>query len=148
MAARRRLRRGGLVAIEADGSIAVVLEPGEAVIAVRPAALLERRGTDRTAELGVVGDLYVSTRRLIHLGRTTISYRLLDIRDAFVAGDVLMLMFQTGMGLRIGVDDPRLLRVQIAAARALASEAVRGGAERSSPVADASVESEPQDSRR
>ena len=148
MAARRRLRRRGLAAIEADGRIAVLLEPGEAVVAIRRAALLERRDADRSVELGVVGDLYVSTRRLVHLGRTTISYRLLDIRDAVVAGDVLMLILRDGIGLRIGVDDPRLLRVQIAAARSLAGEAGRGGAERSSPAADAPVDPEPQDSRR
>ena len=70
--------------------------------------------------MGLPGDLYVTTRRLVHLGRSTVAYSLDEIREADVAAGQLLLVVGDNRGVAIDVGDPRLLRVEIAAARAAA----------------------------
>jgi len=95
-----------------------MLEPGELVVTVRHATEVDRRQPEPVRRHGLGGDLYVTTRRLIHLGRGSVVYRLDDIQEAVVVGDQLRLVVCDGTGVSITVGDPRLLRVEIAAARA------------------------------
>lgn len=114
--ARLRLREDGIVPIEPDDRIRVMLAPGEIVAAVRRSVSLERRKGARESP-GLIGDLYVTTRRLVHLGRDRVEYSLCEIRDAVEAEGALRLIVGDQRGIEIRVSDPRLLRVEIAAVR-------------------------------
>jgi hypothetical protein len=105
------------VAIEPDDLVAPLLEPDEVVVAVRRSVWLERRQGQREAGEGLAGDLYVTSRRLIHLGRFRVDYGLGEIRDAVDAPGALRLIVGEDRGIQISVDDPRVLRVEIAALR-------------------------------
>jgi hypothetical protein len=133
-AARRRLRKQGIIAIEPDNQVAGLLDGDELLVAIRHAVDLNRRQPGPLERRGLPGDLYVTTRRLLHLGVETISYDLARIREAVIAGDGLMLMLDDGQGVAISTSHPNLLRVEIAAARAAAraehrTTAVAGGSE-------------------
>ena len=123
--ARLRFRREGLPALPPDARIAPLLEPDERVVAVRHAALLERRepapGTRLTP--GVAGELYVTSRRLVLIGRVTLSFELETIADAVLSGERLLLVLHDGHGVALQVAGPRLLAVEIAAARGSARSA-------------------------
>jgi hypothetical protein len=127
--ARLRLREQGIVPIEPDELIGVLLAPEEVVVAVRRAVSLERRKGWHDPEGGLDGDLYVTTQRLVHLGRVPVEYRLGEIREAVVAEGALRLVVGEGRGVEIAVHDPRLLRVEIAAVR----EATRAAATEPAP---------------
>ena len=117
-AARRRLRYGPLPRLEPDASIVAALLPGEWVVAVRPQAVLERRQASACSTAGLTGTLYLTSCRLLHVGRHRIAYDVADIREAIVAGDTrLLLMVGDGIGLQLDIERPRLLRVKIAAVR-------------------------------
>jgi hypothetical protein len=131
-AARRRLRKQGIIAIEPDCQVAGHLDDDELLVAIRHAVDLNRRQPGPIERHGLPGDLYVTTKRLLHLGGETISYDLVRIREAVIAGDELMLMLDDGQGVAISTSHPNLLRVEIAAARAAAradhrTTAVSGG---------------------
>jgi len=115
--ARRRLHEQGIVPIEPDDRIGVMLAPGERVVAVHRAVSLERRKGWLDPLGGLGGDLYVTTRRLIHFGPVPVEYALCEIREAVVATGALRLIVGEGRGVEIEVHDPRLLRVEIAAVR-------------------------------
>ena len=116
-AARRRLREHGVVPIEPDDRIRAMLGAGESIAAVRRSVSLERRKGGRESGGGPVGDLYVTTRRLVYLGRYRVDYPLCEIRDAVEAEGALRLIVGDNRGVEIAVADPRLLRVEIAAVR-------------------------------
>ena len=128
--ARRRFRREGLPTLPPDARIAPLLEPDERLVALRHAALLERRepapGTRLTP--GVAGELYVTSRRLVLVGRLTLSVELDAIADAVFSGERLLLVLRDGHGVALQVAQPRLLWVEIAAARGLARPAQVSGA--------------------
>ena len=121
--ARARFRGGPIAPIEPDACIAEILAAGEDVLAVRRSALVERRqpppGTAGWPPgVGLGGDLYVTSSRLALVGRTTLTYDLDAIRDAVVSGERLLLTLRDGAGVIVYVAQPRLLRVEIGAARA------------------------------
>lgn len=118
--ARERYRTEPMALLEADDRIAPLLAPGEDVVAVRRSAVLERREVPPGAEgsIGLAGDLYLTTRRLVLVGRRTVSFDLGEIAEAMLSGDQLLLVMPNGQGASLGVTKPRLLRVEIAAARA------------------------------
>ena len=66
---------------------------------------------------GIAGDLYVTSHRLILVGRHTVTFDLADIADVVISGERLLLVMRDGSGVTLDVDQPRLLRVQVAAAR-------------------------------
>ena len=115
--ARRRLREQGIVAVEPDARIGVMLGPGERVVAVRHGVSMERRKDTRDPEEGLLGDLYVTTSRLVHLGSVPVEIRLLDISEAVTAAGALRLVVADGRGVEIRTGDPCVLRVEIAAVR-------------------------------
>jgi hypothetical protein len=116
-AARIRLREQGIVPIEPDPRVAVMLGGDEQVVAVRRSVAVERRSGWRDPDGGIAGDLYVTTRRLLHLGRVDVEYPLSSIREALVADTALLLTVGDDRGLAIRVEDTRVLRVEIGAAR-------------------------------
>jgi hypothetical protein len=105
------------MAIEPDARIGVMLGPGEHVVAVRRAITIERRTEVKNPDLGLRGDFYVTTARLVHLGLVPVEVPLGDIREADVARGALRLVVGDGRGLEIRAADPDLLRVEIAAVR-------------------------------
>jgi hypothetical protein len=111
------MREHGIVALEPDERIGVMLAPGELVVAVRRAVSVERRKDYADPSQGLLGDLYVTTSRLVYLGRVPVEVALVDIREAVVAAGVVRLVVAEGHGVEIRAGDPRLLRVEIAAVR-------------------------------
>jgi len=122
LVARDRYRDGPMELIEPDARIAELLVGDEEVLAVRRSARLDRREPQPSAYCpgcpGLAGDLYVTSTRVVHLGRLTLEYDLDSIREAVVSGERVLLVLCDGTGLILDVDRPRLLRVEIAAARA------------------------------
>jgi len=121
--AREAYRTRAMPALEPDGRIAPLLGPDEQVLAVRRSVMLDRRqpaaGLNTPAELA--GDLYVTSRRLVLVGRLTLSFHLDEIDEAMLSGERLLLVMPGGQGASLDVAQPRLLRVEIAAARVAAS---------------------------
>ena len=115
---RHRLLLEPLPVLSPDERVASLLESAELLHAVRTLALLEREGS--TNPNG--GTLYLTSRRLIHAvaaGSTSVELR--DIDEAVVSLERLLLVrLHGGTHLAVEVDRPRLLRVQLAAARAAA----------------------------
>jgi hypothetical protein len=96
------------------------LLPGEQVVAHRGAATLDRRQPRRQRR--PVGDLYLTSARLLFVGSPMASIPLESIEDAILIGARIQLMLRGGVGILIDVDRPQLLREQIADARAAQRE--------------------------
>ena len=109
--ARERFRIGPMAAIEPDETVAAHLTSGELVHALRMRAILRAPGGD--AALGYGGTLYLTSRRLIHLGQVVMSVQLTDIVETSLAGERLLLSLRDGEGLSLDVDRPRLLRAEM-----------------------------------
>jgi hypothetical protein len=117
-AAREGFRIAPMVAVEPDDAIAPHLAPGELLYAVRAHAILRAPGGE--TELGYGGNLYLTSRRLVHVGQVLVTVQLTDIVELSLSGERLLLSLREGEGLSLDVDRPRLLRAGIAeAARGL-----------------------------
>lgn len=117
---RERLGREPLPTIPSAADQVFQVWPGEVIHAERRAALVER-GQELPPSGGT---LYVTSRRLVHVGNEAIEEIELDrVTDMAVALERLLLVeLSDGSDLAIEVDQPRLLRVQVAAARATLRE--------------------------
>jgi hypothetical protein len=116
-AERQRLTHDELPHLPAEPAFS--LRENEILHAVRASALLE----DRQSAIPQGGTLYLTSQRLIHAGQAPREVRLADIAETGVALERLLLVdLDDGSDLAIEVDQPRLLRVQLAAARAAARE--------------------------
>jgi hypothetical protein len=102
----------------AAGDATPSLAHGEVLHAIRRSALIERE----PAPFPVGGTLYLTSARLLFHGATGLTAIPLPlITDIAVALERLLLIgLADGSDLAIEVDQPRLLRVQLAAARAAA----------------------------
>jgi hypothetical protein len=122
-AERDRLTAEPLPVIDAQADMLFQLEAGEHLHAERRAALIERGQEGQPFG----GKLYLTSHRLVHIGTEAVEEVRLDaIADMAVALERLLLIeLADGSDLAIEVDGPRLLRVQVAAARAALRE--RGG---------------------
>lgn len=120
--ARERYRRAAQPRLESGEPLSKLLEPDEWLLAVRKTAILDRREPKEgeTARAGLGGQLAVTSRRLILAGRQVVTFDLGDIEDIQLSGDRLMVTIRGGSGMVLDVEQPRLLRVEIAAARAAA----------------------------
>jgi hypothetical protein len=118
---RRRLRERGIVPIAPDDRIGALLLPGECVVAVRRAVSFECRTGSREGGKGLGVDLYVTTQRLVILGPVPVEYRLAEIQEIDIAAGAVRLVIERNRGVELGVPDPCVLRVEIAAVR----EAIR-----------------------
>lgn len=120
--ARERYRTAAMASLEPDARIGPLLARDERVVAVRRSAMLDRRqpviGWDQPTGLG--GDLYVTSKRLALVGSVTLSFELDEVEDAMLSGERLLLVLRGGQGISIDASRPRLLRVEIATARAAA----------------------------
>ena len=112
-AARDRFRVGPIPAIEADDAIRPILRTDERVHALRRRAILREPGGEDA--LGYGGTLYLTSCRLVHLGQVVVSVNLTDVEESSLAGERLLLALRDGQGLTLDVDQPRLLRAEIAA---------------------------------
>jgi hypothetical protein len=113
--ARARYRTDGLPPIEPDGQIAEHLRTGEAVFVERPSSVVSRHQRSDGAD-DFAGSLYLTSERLILVGRTPFEVGLDQIDELALAGERLLVTLADGTGLSIDAARPRLLRVQIAAA--------------------------------
>lgn len=112
-AARDMFRLSPVPTIEADEAVSAHLLPDERVHGLRRHAILRAPGDDRA--LGYGGSLYLTSRRLIHLGQVIVTVQLTDVVEASLAGERLLLTLRDGEGLTLDIDRPRLLRAEIAA---------------------------------
>ena len=112
-AARDRFRIGPIPSIEPDVDVGAHLASGETVHALRRHAILRAPGGD--GALGYGGTLYLTSRRLLHLGQVVMSVSLTDIEESSLAGERLLLSLRDGEGLALDVGQPRLLRAEMAA---------------------------------
>jgi hypothetical protein len=114
-AARRWYRHHRIEPLAVDGPIRSLLGCEERVYVIRQASLVQ---PGRTAILGgTAGDLYVTSQRLLHVGEQTVGLDLDAIGEVVLAVDGLSVTTTDGGSVVLLVDEPRLLRVQIAAAR-------------------------------
>jgi hypothetical protein len=112
--ARDRFRDAPMPAVQPDKVIEGQLGQGEALHSVRRSAILSVPGGDRS--LGYGGTLYLTSRRLVHLGQVMMTVQLTDIMETSLAGERLLLALRNGEGMAFDLDRPRLLRAEIAAA--------------------------------
>jgi hypothetical protein len=113
--ARERLKDGPLPSIEPDEHVVDHLTPGESVHDLRTRAILSAPGGENA--LGYGGSLYLTSRRLVHLGQVNVSVRLTDIVETSLAGERLLLTLPEGEGMALDVERPRHFRAQLAAAQ-------------------------------
>jgi hypothetical protein len=105
-----------------DERIGPLLGPDEHLLAVRRSATLDRRRPPPRASgpESLAGDIYLTSRRIVLLGRLTVAIDLDDIEDAVISGERILLVMGDGQGAALEVAQPPLLRVEIATARAFA----------------------------
>ena len=117
--ARQRYREVGIPPLEPDERLVPLLAPDERPLAVRRSVALDRRQPPLNPEpaAGLAGDLYLTSRRLVLLGHHVLEIDLMEIQEAALSGEILLLALRDGTGVTLEVAEPRLLRVQIAAAR-------------------------------
>ena len=113
-AARERFRTDALPALDPDEVVRPHLAEGELVHALRTHAILRAPGGD--SALGYGGTLYLTSRRLVHLGQVVVTVQLTDIVETSLAGERLLLSLRQGEGISLDVDRPRLLRAEMAQA--------------------------------
>jgi hypothetical protein len=106
-----------MIELEPDRAIAALLGDGELLLAVRRRAALERCGAAGGDAAELAGDLYLTSRKLVFLGRVAHSFDLTDLVEIILYGAGLLVLTRGGEGVRLEVDQPGPLRGQIAAAR-------------------------------
>jgi len=115
--ARQSYKAGGLPAIEPDAGADAILQPGEILHAVHASALLEEAPLIDEAAQPRGGTLYLTSQRLIHTATESTELPLPEIEEMAIALERLVLIRRrNGSDLALEVDQPRLLRVQLAAA--------------------------------
>jgi hypothetical protein len=98
-----------------DARVEPLLDAGEAVLVSCHASRRCSVGAPKPG--GLVGDLYLTSRRLLYLGGEPIVADLDRIDEVMLHGDGLVVSTTDGDSILLEVEEPRLLRVQIAAAR-------------------------------
>jgi hypothetical protein len=108
-----------MATIEPDAAIAPLLCPGEHVHTLRRGVMFELREPQDGSSVNQcgAGDLYLTSRRLVVLSRPELGVELEWIQEIGLAGDRLLLTLADGSGVCLVVTCPRLLRVEISAAR-------------------------------
>lgn len=114
---RHRLRTEPLTTVAPDDRVGYLLDTGERTIAVREAVVVERHAASDAGTPRIVR-LYVTTARLILVGDVPWSIPLDQIDELSVAGEQILITLVDGEGICLDAGPPRLLRVQIASARA------------------------------
>ena len=135
-AAWARYRRNGLEPIDLPSGLEVSLSPGEVLLAVNLDVGLLRAddGPSRSSGPGLLGTLFVTTDRLVHLGVASWSVRLEEIEDAALGEDRILLVLRRGSAVVLVTDRPRLVRARISIARAAAAGKPAGHVSRATIV--------------
>lgn len=116
-AARARYRKDGIIRIEPDGGLRSALGTDEGLLAVRQTASIERLADGGGASMS--GRLAITTQRLMLVHSQPLTLASLDeLDDITVVRDRLLVTLTSGTGFFISVPRPRLLRVELAEARA------------------------------
>jgi hypothetical protein len=117
--ARERYCKAPMVPLAPDARVAAWLAPGEVLLAIRESVLFERREPlgGSADPRGVGGTLFLTSRRLVLVGRVQLVIGLEEIAEAVMSGERLLLVLRDGLGIALEASRPRLLRVEIAAAR-------------------------------
>lgn len=124
--ARELYQVQGLPTLESDERLAALRQPDETPHAVHGSALLERDTAGDEASRLLGGTLYLTSRRLLHAGAELTEVPLTAIEEMAVALERLLLIrLNDGSDLALEVEHPRLLRVQIAAAKGAARATAR-----------------------
>lgn len=111
-ARRAALQRGPMPARDPDARIGPLLQGGELVHDLREHAILKAPGDDRA--LGYGGSLYLTSRRLVHIGQVVVTMQLTNIVETSLAGERLLLTLRDGEGFATELDRPREFRVGLA----------------------------------
>ena len=115
-AARARYRQDGIVGIEPDSGMRSALGGDEQLLAVRQSASVEHLSDGARP---ISGRLAITTERIFMLdGQTNTLATLDELDDVTLVSDRLLVMLTSGAGFRINAPQPKLLRVELAAARA------------------------------
>jgi hypothetical protein len=122
--ARERYRTAGPATLAVSGPLAGLLRPGEPVFALHEhvTALLRPLDDRGASPEPIHGTLLLTSARIIVSsgGAVGVDVDLEDIEEAVVSGALLLLVLGRGSGLSLALAQPRLLRVQVAAARSVA----------------------------
>jgi hypothetical protein len=122
--ARQAYQAGGIPAIEPDAGAGALLQAGESLHAIHASALLEEAGLGESGAQPRGGTLYLTSQRLVHTATESTEVPLPEIEEMAVALERLVLIRRrNGADLALEVNQPRLLRVQLAAA--IAAERAR-----------------------
>jgi len=100
-------------------SSAVAVASGTGIVDAAVAGLNRLAGAGTLP--GYAGTLYLTSRRLIHLGQVTFAVPLTQIEEVSIVGERLLLTLSSGEGVSFDVSEPRLLRVMIGVARKTAT---------------------------
>jgi hypothetical protein len=119
-AARAQYESEGLPRLAVEESLAQELRGDEVLHARRSSAMLNREDGAGTLP-GYAGTLYLTSRRLIHIGHVTFTVPLTQIDEVSIVGERLLLTLSSGEGVSLDVAEPRLLRVMIGIARKTAT---------------------------
>jgi hypothetical protein len=117
--ARSRYRCASMATIDPDAAIVPLLCSGERVHSRRLGVKFELREAldGATVNRCGAGDLYLTSRRLMVLSPPMLGVELEWIQEIGLAGDRLLLTLADGSGVCLVATRPRLLRVEISAAR-------------------------------
>jgi hypothetical protein len=119
--ARRRYQIEGLPTLQPNARLAALRRPDETAHAAHTSAMLELSTATADGPRLQGGTLYLTSRRLLHTGAELTEVPLSSIAEMAVALERLLLIrLSDGSDLALEVDRPRLLRVQIAAAKGAA----------------------------
>ena len=119
-AARAHYETEGLPTLGVEDDLAQELRGDEVLHARRSSAMLNRLDGAGTLP-GYAGTLYLTSRRLIHIGQVTFAVPLTQIEEVSIVGERLLLTLSSGEGVSLDVAEPRLLRVMIGMARKTAT---------------------------
>ncbi len=121
--ARARFTNTGLAEVAPDAAAHAPLR----LLVVDYATLVETPvvGPEQPAISGGFGRVYVTSERLLHVGRGTLAVPLEDVCDAAVTSGRLLLVLRGGGGVALETPWPRLLRLQVGMARAGRAAALR-----------------------
>ena len=103
--------------LETDPTLASYLADGETVAARRQEAALGRIDQATGAVAQATGTLYLTNRRLLHIGDEVFSVPLGDLLELAMTEDRILVTLAGGGGVTLDVTDPREFRALIAAAK-------------------------------
>jgi hypothetical protein len=116
-AARAHYRSDGLPTLTWDATAPNLLATDERLLAIRRSASIDPRPHHRSWPLA--GQLAITTERVMMVGKKAVTIASFDeLDDVTLATDRLFVVLTSGAGFVIRSCHPRLLRVQLAEARA------------------------------